>query len=201
MTEQVTQPSAALERWEKGHQLFFVLIQDLVLVHKRLSRALMEQDWPAVSDALCDAEELWWSCATAFHHTGDFTREVFNNTVRPSMEPPNEQEGFSGMWSADHMALIVALGKLRPSLESLPSNLKRRHRRYLWALTAMYQSHAWVCVFHAGTGPSIKDLAAEKKTPAPDSITHLMTRTLKSAGCPKSLDSNRPGDKHVQDQD
>ncbi len=171
-------------RWDTGHHLFFALIQDQIWILNRLERALAHQDWQTANDALTEAGDLWWSCAAAFHFTADFSREVFNDFVRPSMEPPFERAGFSGLWSADHMSLILTLGKVRPLLETLPPKLKSRHRRFLWALNAMYEEHARVCKFHAGNGASLKDLAADNATSAPDSIRDLKIRTLKNAGCP-----------------
>ena len=178
----VGHPPEALMRWENGHHLFFVLIQALIVVHKRLEQALNNKDWKAGNEHLTDATQLWWACAAAFHFTGDFTPEAFDTIIRPSMAPPHEREGFSGLLSADHGYLMKSLKTLKPLLETLPPELKRRHRTYLWGLDAMYESHAMVCELHVGNNPSLKMEAAHTEAPAPDVIRNLKTRTLKFAG-------------------
>jgi hypothetical protein len=177
-------PLEALRRWENGHHLFFVLIQGLIVVHQRLEQALRNEDWPAANDALTDATQLWWACAAAFHFTGDFTQDAYETSVRPSMEPPRERDGFSGLHSADHSYLLQLLRTLKPLLETLPPELKRRHGTYLWSLDALYESHAMVCERHVGSKPSLKMEAARTEAPAPDMIRNLKARTLKLAACP-----------------
>jgi hypothetical protein len=178
MNNGADQPGVSpLQRWQNGHWLFSVLLQGLILAHKQLALALQQQDWPAVNAALTDATQLWWTCAAAFHFAGDFSRAAYTDIVRPSMEPPHEREGFSGLLSVDHHYLVKHLRALKPLLETLPVELQRRHRTYLWALDAMYESHAWVCAFHVGRGGSLKD-----PRPAQDSIRHLKTRSLEAVG-------------------
>jgi hypothetical protein len=172
----------ALERWETGHHLFSILIQALIVVHKQLARGIEVKDWNVVDETLTEATQLWFACAAAFHFTGDFPRSDFQTIVRPSMEPPHEREGFSGLFSPDHAVLLQVIEKLRPLLLKLPVQLKRRHRNYLWALDAMYESHAWVCQLQVGNKPSLKAKAAGDDIPAPEKIRKLKTRTLKSAG-------------------
>ena len=48
-------PLEAITRWENGHHLFFVLIQALIVVHRRFEQAARKDDWQAASDALTDA--------------------------------------------------------------------------------------------------------------------------------------------------
>lgn len=178
----VAHPLEAITRWENGHHLFFALIQALIVIHRRFEEAAKENDWHAASDALTDASEVWWACAAAFHFTGDFTVTAFDDIVRRSMEPPFEVDGFSGLHSADHTFLLQTLKRVKPLLNELPDNLKRRHRVYLWALDAMYESHAWVCHFHVGDKASLKMDTAENDAPAHEAIRKLKARTQKLAG-------------------
>ena len=183
----LSHPLEAFRRWENGHHLFSVLIQGLIVVHAKLERVLKDQDWKAADGALTDATSLWLACSAAFHFTGDFVPEVFDMLVRPSMAPPFEREGFSGLFSADHVQLIQQLMALRPLLEALPAQLKPRHRTYLWALDAVYESHAMVCELHVGEKPSLKGETASSSAPsAPDVIRNLKRRTLRQAGQPDS---------------
>jgi hypothetical protein len=172
----------SLKRWETGHHLFSVLIQATIVAHKHLERSIVRQDWISVNDSLAEATQLWFACAAAFHYTADFAPSDFDTIVRPSMEPPYELEGFSGLFSPDHAQLIQTLGKLKPLLRTLPPECKRRHATYLWAVDAVYESHAWVCKLQVGDKPSLKGQAAGDDIPAPDKIRGLKTRTLRLAG-------------------
>ena len=184
-SQPISHPLEALRRWENGHHLFFVLIQALIVLHKRLERELVTRDWQAAGNTMTDATQLWWACCAAFHFTGDFTAEVFDSVVRRSMEPPFEQEGFSGLHSADHAHLLQSLSSLKPLLEQLPSELRQRHRSYLWALDATYESHSMVCALHVGSKSSLQmNKVGQVDASAPEAIRALKARTLKRVGCP-----------------
>jgi hypothetical protein len=174
--------SDALTRWGTGHQLFSVLMLDLIVVHKELARHIEDQDWDETESTLTQATQLWAASAVAFRFTGDFTAFEFESVVRPSMAPPNVREGFSGTFSPDHTVLLQVLSKLRPLLGNLPPKLKERHRTYLWVYDAMYESHASVCHLMVGNKPSLKSGVEGDDTPAPEKIRHLKTRALRFAG-------------------
>ncbi|KPI14865.1 hypothetical protein OV450_8238 [Actinobacteria bacterium OV450] len=96
----------ALQLWKAGHRLFFTLIQATVVA---LRDATSPPSHPAPAETRT-AATLLAACAAAMRLTTTFSPHDYQHTVRPSMAPPQHAlAGFSGMWSADHCALVVAL--------------------------------------------------------------------------------------------
>ncbi|MFK0119608.1 hypothetical protein [Streptomyces sp. NPDC090994] len=95
-------------RWRAGHRLFFALTAaTVVALRDATARPAGRHPGPA---ATRDAAVLLRASAAAMAATASFTPHAYQTEVRPSMEPPAERDGFSGLWSADHRALVRQLG-------------------------------------------------------------------------------------------
>ncbi len=171
----------ALARWKTGHHALFVIIQGLILIHKRLTAALVERRYDVAREAVAVATELFWATAALFRFAGNFSREQYEAEVRPSMMPPYVSEKFSGLYSADHTFFLRLLRSFKPLWKELPEDLRAQHRFYLWALHAAYESHGMVCEQFVGNRPSLLNLNAER--PAPAVIRGVLKpRTMEFAG-------------------
>ena len=146
----------AIRRWKRGHHLFFVLIQGLILSLTKFKRAMVEGDVGMANECLRIATDLMWGSAVAFRFAGDFSEEQYQAVVRPSMEPPYVNEGFSGLNGADHANLIRLLRSLKPTFETLPAPLRAQHRSFRRALDVAYESHVFVCREFVQRGKSLK---------------------------------------------
>ncbi|NGO72126.1 hypothetical protein G5C65_28015, partial [Streptomyces sp. SB3404] len=143
-----------LGRWRAGHRLFFALIQATV-VALRGAAAVGTASHPAPGDTR-GAATLLAACAAAMRLTASFSPHAYGHLVRPSMAPPQRDlDGFSGLWSADHRALV---GHLRtwgrahreacsgrcPSLDELSG-----------ALAEVHGAHHGICARFVGAQPSL----------------------------------------------
>lgn len=173
---------AVLRRWRRGHQVFFVLIQGLVLAHDALRRALEAGDEAGAREALRLATDLWWASAASLPFAGDLPEGSYEAVIRPSMKPPRTSREFSGLHSADHAALIRQMRGLREKMAALPEALQTQHQNYLWSLSVVYQSHAAVCEHFVGQKASLTGQRAGAR-PAPEVLRDtLQKRTLALAG-------------------
>lgn len=149
-------------RWHLGHQHFFVQIQALVVALNVLGTAVTDGDDPTVREGLLLAARLALSAAAGLRYAGDF-RSGDYRSVRDTMLPPRLNEGFSGMQTRDHHALVR-------SFHALPlAELRDRTAEYetfLRAVRAMYIAHVRVCDHFGGRmGPSMRMEARSHEHP------------------------------------
>lgn len=174
--------AAVLRRWRRGHWVFFVLIEGLVLAHDALCRCLSAGDEAGALDALRLATDLWWAAGAALPFAGDLPPGSYESVVRPSMKPPQTSREFSGLHSVDHAVLIRRLRAMREKMANLPESLRTQHQSYLWSLSVVYQSHAAVCEHFVGNKASLSGQRTGAR-PAPEVLRDtLQKRTLALAG-------------------
>ena len=175
-----------LRRWVRGHHVFFILIQALLLAHEWLSRAMHVAQPSGVHAMLDWATELWWAAGAAFRFAGDFDQRLYATIVRPSMCPPYLSEGFSGLHSVDHAELMGLLKAARPTIDDRRLMHPAAHRSYLWALSSVYDSHVYVCEEFVNQGPSLKGNASSKYLSSAVAVLGgpLKQRAMTNAGAP-----------------
>lgn len=144
----------AIARWVAGHHAFFVLLQGIVLAHRRLADALDRGDDAAARRALGQAARMLNGSAAAMLFAGDMPPEAYR-AVRESMTPPNLPDKFSGLWSADHRAMMEDLKALRERIADLDGTLRDDLRAWQQAMDNTYTAHACVCEQFVGDGPSL----------------------------------------------
>jgi hypothetical protein len=156
---------AALARWKKGHHVFFLFLQGLIMSVHRFERALKLRNNLKAGKALSTATNLMWGSAAALRYAGDFPEKIYDNFVRVSMSPPNVNDGFSGLLSFDHAVLIRQLIQLKETFKQLPPDLKKQHQRFVWAMSTAYDSHKYVCAsFKGGEVKSLRMSESSDKT-------------------------------------
>ena len=147
----------AVRRWVRGHQVFAVLTQGLVLAVKALQHAAQAAPPAALAHHLHRLADLYTATALAMRFTADFPREHYDQAIRPAMSEPHAPAGFSGALSSDHAVLVQQLMQARPALELAARLHPAEHHAVKAALAAMYDDHKHVCGRLAGlAGPSIR---------------------------------------------
>ncbi|HNH46278.1 MAG TPA: hypothetical protein PKY30_04545 [Myxococcota bacterium] len=157
-------PSAeadALSIWRRGHHVFFVLTQGMVMSFALSAEALRSGHWEAARGHLELAIRLMDASGTAMELAACFSAEDYEATVRPSMHPPATRAELSGMMSSDHVALMAELAGLRTQLALAQDRL--------------YDRHIHVCERFVDRAPSLKSGGA---TPAVVVLERLRDRRL-----------------------
>lgn len=169
----------AMSRWRVGHHAFFVLLQGIVLAHRRLEAALITGDMPSAKRALSQAARMLDGSAAAMRFAGDMPSERYA-VVRESMTPPNVPAKFSGLWSVDHCAMIEGMKALRERLMNNWGALEAELHVWHEAIDRVYAAHACVCEYFVGNGPSLamRSETSECTRSALENIEAFRKRTL-----------------------
>ncbi len=155
---------AVMPRWIRGHQVFAVLTQGLVLSFGGLGRAVRAGRWSDVARWADLTASLLRGSSGAFVLTGDFAVEDYVRDVRPSMSPPASPICLSGLMSADHRVMVQSIRDLKPALRSLHEHDPANHDRVHAELRAVYDHHAHVCERFVGDRPSLLTAGSTDKT-------------------------------------
>jgi hypothetical protein len=140
-----------LRRWVRGHHIFVMLTQGLILSLQDIEGALNEGRTDDVAAALELATVLMEGSAIAFQFAADFAPAQYRDTVRPTMMPPLAPEGLSGVLSADHRYLQQVLNRLKPRLKQVQLVEADRYRRFVAAFQQAYDDHIHVCSRFVGS--------------------------------------------------
>jgi len=150
---------SAVEIWKSFHWSFFVNTQGLIICLGRFEQALDKGDLREANVELATAASLLEASSAAMELAGSFSRQDYENVVRPSMLPPEvSDDNFSGLMSWDHSTLIQRWKKLRPKFKNLPLELAETHRNFVSAYQQLAISHRAVCQrFGGDEGGSIRN--------------------------------------------
>lgn len=144
-------PPAPREIWREFHWAFFIDVQGLILALRRFALTLERGEIAEAGRELDAAAELMDASAAAMRLAGAFPREAYEAEVRPSMAPPHvRSDGFSGLMSWEHGALINLWRGLRPRFAALPEALAPAHARFVAAYGRMAEGHVQVCARFVG---------------------------------------------------
>jgi hypothetical protein len=152
-----------LRRWVQGHHVFLILIQGLIISLNCFESAFNDDAREESLNALELATALMDGSSAALHHAGDFPSVVYEETVRPTMMPPNVPPGMSGILARDHRHLIKLLHSQRPLYGALEPTLKQKYNEFVTAFGRAYDAHKLVCAhFRGGERPSLLNGEAEQ---------------------------------------
>jgi hypothetical protein len=147
-----------LRIWRRGHWMFFVLTQGLIVASKRLFVALAAGDLQAAELELGSVSQLLWASGSAMRVTGSFTASEYHRVVRPTMTEGHElslvrQMSLSGTMTWDHHYLVHRIWReeLRPVLQTLPASLAPAYEKFLVAYRdGLSDGHKAVCARFGG---------------------------------------------------
>lgn len=132
--------------WQGFHWLFLVDIQGLIICLRRFELNLTAGNLYQAQVELETATDLMLASGAAMELAGSFSRQEYENQVRPSMTPPQvKSNDFSGLMSWDHASLTEILKRLRPAFEMLPTALRPQHNRFVAAYFCLVNAHRAVC--------------------------------------------------------
>lgn len=140
----------AIRRWIQGHHVFLILIQGLIISLNCFESACNDDVLEEGLSALELATALMDGSSAALHHAGDFPTSVYNETVRPTMMPPNVLPGMSGILARDHRHLVKLLHSQRPLYGALEPALRQKYNEFVAAFGCTYEAHKLVCAHFGG---------------------------------------------------
>lgn len=136
----------AMTLWKRFHWAFFVNTQGLTMALLRFERFFHEGDLEGARRELVSAATLMRASGASMQLAGSFSRQAYQEEVRPSMMPPAmETAGFSGLMSWDHSSLIELWRRLGPVFSAMPETLDAEYRDFVAAYGTLAQSHTAVC--------------------------------------------------------
>ena len=176
-----------MQRWVRGHQIFVALTQGLIFSFQEIAVRAGREDDLELGGFVDLAITLLGGCAAALEFTGDFPPQDYTDIIRPSMRPPFVSETFSGLLSIDHRHFVKTLRELKPALDFVRNRDTPRHDRLGQAVSAVYESHKFVCERFVGNLPSLR-LEASCTKSGVEQLEHFRTLRMKAfeAGCPKA---------------
>ncbi|MCR6482808.1 hypothetical protein M8542_08260 [Amycolatopsis sp. OK19-0408] len=141
----------AARRWKLGHHLFHHLLSLMNSHADGLAAALGQPDW-TTARLLVEELTVHYDAATAvMHYASSFPVAAYEETVRPSMEPPWMPPGFSGVFNREHQALLDSLTGLKPRLrgraaeQAMPAEAARSARALWKAQSRNRREHKAIC--------------------------------------------------------
>lgn len=135
-----------MEIWQKYHWIFSVYIQSLIICLQRFKKEIESENLNEAGIELETAAELMIASAAAMKEAGSFTRQIYEDKIRPMMTPPNvKSENFSGLMHWDHAHLTTILRKIQPLYKTLPDSLQIQHDKFISAYAILSDSHKNVC--------------------------------------------------------
>lgn len=169
-----------LNRWIRGHHVFLVLIQGLIVAINCFVTAQAEDSPEDAFSALELATLLMDGSSASLHYAGDFPTSDYDETVRPSMMPPNVPPGMSGILAVDHRHLIKLLQSQRNLFRAIAPGLRQKYEEFVTAFGCTYDAHKLVCAhFRGDERPSLLNgNAAESGVELLDDLKSVRLRSL-----------------------
>jgi hypothetical protein len=169
-----------LNRWIRGHHVFLVLIQGLIVAINCFVSAHAEDSREDAFSALELATVLMDGSSASLHYAADFPTSDYDETVRPSMMPPNVPPGMSGILAVDHRYLIKLLQSQRNVFQNIEPALKQKYEEFVTAFGCTYDAHKLVCAhFRGDERPSLLNgNAAESGVELLDDLKSVRLRGL-----------------------
>jgi hypothetical protein len=164
---------SALSRWIRGHHLFMVLIQGLVISFSSFHREVDAGQIDEAGDSLRAATCLMVASGAALRFTGGFTYSAYEREVRPTLMPPIAPEGLTGLYWRDHEYLIARLTRARAIFTSLDPLLRAPLYAFHDALKETYDSHKLVCASFVGTEQPSLLMATRTQKSAVETLDHF----------------------------
>jgi hypothetical protein len=161
----------ALLRWKLGHQLFHLHLaaMNTLLVDARGS--LESARWVELTEALDQLRVLYDAATSTMTYAADFSPEMYEQLIRPSMAPPFMSPGFSGVLNTEHDQMTDRLRGLRRRFKELkrtgrvPEAVAEASARLWAAQSRNRRNHLLVCERFVPDGTSLlNDYFRSKET-------------------------------------
>lgn len=188
-----TAPSA-LRRWIRGHQIFAVLTQGLIIAADLLAAQIAQASGDgashaassgAIETAVSNVVLFFEGSAGALCFTGDFPPAEYCGAIRATMAPPHVPDGFSGVLAADHRVLVNRLKAMRQHWTALRKRSASSHARLTEVLSSVYEDHKHVCARFVGTDrPSLLTVNGAEQTSSIEQLERFRKSRVRQLGTP-----------------
>ena len=132
--------------WKGFHWSFFINVQGLIISMLRFEKLMNIENIQLAGIELKTATNLMLAAAASMELAGDFSRQEYEQHIRPTMMPPKVQsDDFSGLMFWDHAYLMKIWKKIQPRFKNMPLALKSEQDEFVLAYMALCKSHKKVC--------------------------------------------------------
>jgi hypothetical protein len=169
-------------RWLIGHQLFFALLQGVIVGLNCYLEASAADGGEPDGEAAADADgavrlaaAFMRSSASAIKLTADFGPVDYDARIRPAMSPPSVREGFSGLQTRDHAHLVGLFARLRATPAAHGQGpAGAAFEQFVEATVTAYEAHKFICArFGGDVLPSLRMAAASRGRSTQAGVTAL----------------------------
>lgn len=160
-------------RWRSGHQVFFPLIQAIVVGLQCFVSAVTTRSPQRAEAAMNLATEAMAASAAAMRFAADFSPTDYTRYIRPSMTPPGVAQSLSGLMSADHHHLVHAFHELRPLVADLDERIVPAFEAFCAATRGTYDAHVHVCDHFRGNEVASLRMSQSHSMTASDVLTQM----------------------------
>ncbi len=143
--------------WVRGHWIFLVFIQSLILSLRRFGMAVKQDNHPLAETELRSATRLMWAAGSAMKLSANFEQQIYMNNIRPVMSIGTETSvvdvEISGFMFWDHHYLVNIIWKreIRNLLQNLPETLRPYYTEFAEAYRdGLSTGHVGICARFGG---------------------------------------------------
>ncbi len=140
-----SRPRDPHQRWRTGHQVFFPLVQGILVGVRCFAGATLAGDPATALESLAYATCVMRASARALEFAADFAPDNYGSAVRPSMTPPGVPQALSGLMSADHHELVASFHEIRPVVAALDGEARAAYEAFVDSVELTYHAHRYVC--------------------------------------------------------
>jgi hypothetical protein len=169
-------------RWRTGHQMFFPLVQGILVGLRCFTAAVIAGDIPAARESIIFATDTMRASARALEFAADFAPGRYSSEIRPSMTPPGTPQGLSGLMSADHHRMVTCFQEIRPVTAVLSDDLNLLYQRFVAETEQTYQAHQHVCIRFNGDKVVSLRMNHSSSMPAAEVLAQLGRARIKTLG-------------------
>ncbi|MBO0832207.1 MAG: hypothetical protein J2P29_09585 [Actinobacteria bacterium] len=151
----------AVVRWKLGHHLFHLHLTTMNSLLAQARDGLESACWPELAHTLEQLRVLYDAATATMRYAADFSQDMYERLIRPSMAPPFASPGFSGVLNLEHAQMIDQFRELRRQLKGMrragqtPAAVEEAAARLFAAQARNRRSHILVCESCVPDGTSL----------------------------------------------
>lgn len=151
----------AVIRWKLGHHMFHLHLTAMNSLLAEVRDGLESADWPELAQTLEQLRVLYDAATATMRYASDFSQDMYERLIRPSMAPPFASPGFSGVLNLEHARMIGQFRELRRQLKEMrrtgqtPAAVEEAATRLFAAQARNRRSHILVCERFVPDGTSL----------------------------------------------
>jgi hypothetical protein len=149
----------AVLRWKLGHHMFHLHLAAMNSLDAR--RQLDTRRWAELTETFDQLRILYDGATATMRYAADFSRELYEKLIRPSMAPPFTSPGFSGLLNLEHELMLDRLRRLRRQFKAtdrstaLTAEVRGAATRLWEAQSRNRRNHMYVCERFVPDGTSL----------------------------------------------